>query len=62
MPPTTPHLPVDLPDWPHEIDLFPNCLAAACARLDEAAFAVAWEQGRGMTLPKAVAYALQTMD
>ena len=49
---------VQLPDWPHEADLFPNCLAAASDQLDEATFVSAWEKGRALSVEAAVNDAL----
>ena len=37
-------------------------LKAACSRLDEAAFQVAWEEGRAMTEEQAVGYALSEVE
>ncbi len=58
----TPHSLVDLPDWPHESDLFPNCLATARAQLDEVTFATAWEQGCTLSTEAAVIYALSIVQ
>jgi hypothetical protein len=40
-------------------DMFEQQIAVARANLDPAAFAIAWSEGRAMTLEQAVAYALQ---
>ena len=39
--------------------LFGPYIAAACARLEEAAWKTAWAEGRAMTPRQAVAYALE---
>ncbi len=45
--------------WPAELAILERNLAAARAQLDEDAWMAAWEQGRGMTMEQAIAYALE---
>ena len=45
-----------------ERDEYEQALASTRAALDEEAFAAAWEEGRGMTLDQAVAYATEDQE
>jgi predicted ATPase/class 3 adenylate cyclase len=44
---------------PVERAAYEHDVAAACAQLDETAFAAVWAEGRGLTMEQAIAYALE---
>jgi hypothetical protein len=50
-------------NWPPEHrNHYSRTLAAIRVQLDEATFAVAWEEGRALTLEQAITYALEESD